>query len=137
MSIRKFSEYVKQRFQEEIIREAEIQNTKLKQSIQDALGSMAQGEESEWMGLNTKNISHDLQDIILGLGEVKRTTSPERLLDIRKSVRKGVTIRELISMIADEGGPPSIHHDDIEERLPAAGVPNVPFSIGQSDFETV
>ena len=135
MSTRKFSEYVKLRFQEEILREAEVQDTKLKQAIQDALGDMSQGrEESYWMNLNTKNFSHDLQDIILGLGEVKRRASPEKLLDIRKSVRKGVTIRELISMIADEGGPHLVHDDNVEERLPAAGVP---FSIGQSDFETV
>ena len=77
------------------------QEDSVKISIKAALGTMVLGkEDADWLGINTSDLSHSIQDAIINLGELKGSTNPEKALAIKNAVKDGIVIKDLINLVA-------------------------------------
>jgi hypothetical protein len=97
----------------------ELENEEaVKRAIQSAMGDMALGkEDSEWMDLDTGDLSTRIKNAILNLGEFKRFGHPERAIEVKNAVKNGIKIRDLIKLItsnhAEPGRAPAVLGGDV------------------------
>jgi hypothetical protein len=67
--------------------------------------------------IDTGDLSRELQDAILNLGELKRKVDPNISNNIHKAVKSGITLRELIDQVL--GPKPTVNINPHEpQNLP-------------------
>jgi hypothetical protein len=89
--------------------EQTAQEDAVKIAVKGALGDLALGkEDSDWLNLDTADLSSSIKDAIINLGELKRFTNPEKALEVKNAVKKGIKIKDLITLVSNPTGNQSI-----------------------------